>query len=104
MIVDIHPAFVIAFGLAIVFIGLICIVILCNIMNLVYDILAKTKESGASPAPEKTESSKSVAPTVQAPIAEIPNREEFIAAVSAAIAEEEGTSLAAIRILSVKPL
>ena len=33
---------------------------------------------------------------------EIPDRQEFVAAVSAAIAEELGTDVSAIRILSIK--
>ena len=33
---------------------------------------------------------------------EIPNREELVAAVCAAIAEEEGTDITAIRVVSIK--
>lgn len=97
-----NPLFVVLIGMGIVFIGLICIVLLCNIMNILYDMYelqAKNKSA------EKTVSPAQKAPAAS-PVksADIPNRQELIAAVSAAIAEEEGTDLSAIRILSVKPL
>ena len=80
---------VIALGLGTVFVGLICIVFLCLLMSA---ILRLFKEK----APAAEEKAAPAAPV------EIPDRGAFIAAVSAAIAEENGTDLSAIRILSVK--
>lgn len=84
-------------GIGIVFLGLISLVIICSIMG------AILKERGDK-APEKKEIKSSQAPVAQANAEEIPNRQEFVAAVSAAIAEEMGTDVSAIRILSIKKM
>lgn len=88
--------FVVVLGIVIVFIGLVAIIGLCELMNLIYDKVTASK-TNATPT--------EVTPTspVAAPLA-IPNREEFIAAVSAALAEELGEDISAIRILSVRKL
>ncbi len=82
---------VILLGMGIVFIGLICIVLFCTLMSTIIRSIEKNKK----PAPAVA------APVAAAPIA---NRGEFIAAVSVAIAEELGTDVSAIRIVSVKPM
>lgn len=76
-----------AIGMGTVFVGLICLVGICKLIGLV-----------CSKLPDKTEKKQSA----PAPSAEIPNRQEFIAAVSAAIAEDLGKDVSAIRIISVK--
>ena len=76
--------FVLGLGLGTVFVGLICIIILCN----------PTQPAVVVP------SAAPAAPTE----ASIPNRQEFIAAVSAVIAEEMGTDVSKIRILSVQKI
>ena len=75
-------------GMGTVFVGLICLVAICRLVGFICSKLPD-KEGGS---------------TVKLPAAstEIPNRQEFIAAVSAAIAEELGTDVRAIRITSVK--
>ena len=90
---DVANWFVVLMGVGIVFVGLVCIVALCSIMSAIIQSIEKNK-----PAAEPAKAPVAVAP---APIA---NRQEFIAAVSVAIAEELGTDVSAIRILSVKPL
>jgi len=88
--------FVAVMGIGVVFTGLVCIIILCSIMSAVIRAIEKNKKPAAAPAPV------AAAPVAQAsPIA---NRGEFIAAVSVAIAEELGTDVSAIRIVSVKPM
>ena len=77
---------VVGIGLGTVFVGLICLVGICKLIGLVCSKLPDKKEA-AKALPEE---------------AEIPNRQEFIAAVSAAIAEELGEDVSAIRITSVK--
>lgn len=83
---------VVVVGLGTVFVGLICIVIICKIMSLCCG--GAKKEKG-------TEERTVVKP---APVATAPiqNREEIIAAVCAAAAEELGTDVSAIRVRSFK--
>ncbi len=86
-----NPAFVCLLGIGTVFIGLICIIIICKLMSLCCSkTSADTPESKTSPMENQGET--------------IPNRQEFIAAVSAAIAEDMGKDISAIRILSVKKI
>ncbi len=84
-------AFVCFFGVAVVFIGLVILIGLVYLMNYLCDKFIK-----AAPQAKKE--------TAIAPVqtAEIPNREEIVAAVVAAIAEEEKTDISAIRVLSFK--
>ena len=77
---------VVGIGLGTVFVGLICLVGICKLIGLVCSKLPEKGSSKEAP-PEETV---------------IPNRQEFIAAVSAAIAEELGEDVSAIRITSVK--
>ena len=86
--------FVILMGVGVVFIGLICIILLSMAMSAICRAMG-----------DKTPAPVAAAPAAAPAKAEaIPNRQAMIAAISAAIAEEEGTSLSAIRILSVKKL
>ncbi len=86
--------FVIGLGLGTVFIGLICIIIICYIMGIVVRLIEKPKAKAVTaPAPVMTADDLSVT-----------NRGEFIAAVSATIAEESGTDASGIRIVSLKKL
>lgn len=85
---------VVLLGMGIVFLGLICIVILCVMMGKVVRLLEK-KDAPATAAP---------APVAAPAVAEIPNRAELVAAISCCIAEELGTDVSAIRIVSLKKL
>lgn len=85
-------AFVCFFGIAVVFVGLVILIGLIYLMNFICDKLIKDK------APKKAEN----APVVSANNDVILNREELVAAVCAAIAEEEGTDISAIRVVSIK--
>ncbi len=80
-------------GIAAVFAGLICIIIMCKVIGL---FCRKPKAEGNTNAFPATTA-------VSAPQM-IENRQEIIAAVSAAVAEELGTDVSAIRILSFKKL
>lgn len=96
MLSEISNAFVVAMGISVVFIGLVCIVILCKIMSAVC-MMTKKKEN--------TESAATTTPSAPALAAQpIENRQEIIAAVSAALAEELGTDVSALRILSFKKI
>ena len=83
-------------GMGIVFFGLVCIIILCSIMSAILknSTAKKKEETAAAPA----------AATQPVQEAQIPNREEMVAALSAVIAEELGKDVSAIRIVSLKKL
>ncbi len=82
-----------ALGVGIVFFGLVCIVFLSSLMSAVIGAFEKNKTNEV-PTPVVT------APAVE-PIA---NKQELIAVISAAIAEEMGTDIEAIRIKSIKKI
>ncbi len=84
--------FVVVLGIGTVFVGLIAIIILCKIIG------ACCKGKGNKPVNEKQISAPIVQPQ------QIENRQEIIAAVSAVIAEELGTDISALRILSFKKI
>lgn len=90
---EISSAAVIGLGVGTVFIGLICLVLICYIMSAVVKLLARD---------EKVEK---IAPSnvAAAPVA-VANKGEFAAAIAAAIAEDLGTDVTGIRIKSVKKL
>ncbi len=91
----INPMAVVGLGMGIVFFGLICIIFLTKIMGMILGAGSKEKKEVPAAAPV-------VAPApVQTAIA---NRGEFIAAVSAAIAEDLGEDVSKIRIVSVRQL
>lgn len=86
---DYSSVFVVLMGMGTVFFGLICLIVLTSIMG---RILGREAAPAVSAAP--------AAPVAAAPVE--PNRQELVAAVSAAIAEELGTDITGIRILSMK--
>ncbi len=79
-----------AMGIGIVFLGLIAIILVCKLTSL----LCRTGKS-AAPIP-------AAVPAVEKKSDVIENRGAFIAAVSAAVAEDLGADVRAIRIVSVK--
>ena len=86
--------FVCFFGVGVVFAGLVILIGLVYLMNFICDKLTKGKNV-------KKESAPVVA---TAGTTEIANRGEIVAAVCAAVAEEEGTDISAIRVISFKKL
>ena len=85
---DYSIIFVCLMGLCTVCIGLICLIALTMLMG---RILGGSQKPAAVPAPVPAVST--------APEA---SREELVAAISAALAEELGTDITGIRILSMK--
>ena len=81
--------FVILMGVGVVFIGLICIILLCMAMSA---ICRSMGDKTPAPAP------------AAASAGNIPNRQAMVAAIAVAVAEEMGTDPAGIRILSIKQL
>ncbi len=86
---------VIAMGLGTVFVGLICIILICTVMGKIIRLFEKpTPAPAVRPAPEAS-----------APAAEsMTDKGELLAVISAVIAEEMGESVEAIRICSVKKI
>ena len=81
-------AFVCLMGIGTVFFGLVCLVAICYAMSA---ICRRTEKGKAAPA----------APSAEPPAE---NREELAAVISAALAEELGTDIRGIRILSLRKL
>ena len=84
--------FVCLMGMGVVFFGLICLIVLTMIMG---------KIVGGHAAPAVSAPAPAAAAPAAAPEG---NRQEIAAAVAAAIAEELGTDITGIRILSMKKL
>ena len=84
--------FVCLMGMGIVFFGLICLIVLTTVMG---------KIVGGHTAPAVSAPVPAAAAPAAAPEG---NRQEIAAAVSAAIAEELGTSITGIRIISMRKL
>ena len=84
---DYSILFVCLMGIGTVFVGLICLIVLTMLMG---RLLKGSQKSPSVPVP------------VGAPAAPEGNREELVAAISAALAEELGTDITGIRILSLK--
>ncbi len=91
---ELSNAFVVIMGLSTVFIGLICIIILCEVMGGICKTLIKDTKKEAS-------SQASVTP-VPANTAPIENKQELVAAVCACIGEELGCDAKNIRVVSFK--
>mgnify|MGYP003202462982 CR=1 FL=1 len=86
---DYSNLFVCLMGLCTVFVGLICIIVLVSVMS---NVVRRTD-------------AKTAAPAIPAPAAAVSAvTPEMVAAVSAAIAEELGTDVSAIRIVSMKKI
>lgn len=84
--------FVCVFGMCTVFIGLICIILLVTAMG---KICQSADKKPAAAAPAVSAPAAAAAPADKA---------QLIAAVSAVIAEEMGTDVSGLRILSMKKI
>lgn len=82
-------------GFLIVFIGLAILIVLVSVMGKICGKLLDEK------APEEAPK-KASAPAVACAKAEIEDRETLVAIFSAAVAEELGTDVSAIRVVSLK--
>ncbi|MCQ2450866.1 MAG: OadG family protein [Clostridia bacterium] len=83
--------FVVCMGIGTVFVGLILIIIMCKIVGLFCKIFVK--ENKPVPTPVAADNGKA-----------IENRQEIIAAVTAACAEDMGTDVSALRVVSFKKI
>lgn len=93
---DIPNWFVCTVGMATVLIGLVCLIVLCWLVGRICRRAFARKEQPVQSA---------VVPAPAAPVSEdIPNRQQFVAAISAVIAEEMGSDVSRLRILSIKKI
>lgn len=90
-----EPGFlqVVAMGLITVFVVLICLIIIIKIMGAI--MAGKAAPAAPAPAP------RAAAPAAAAPQ---PNKQQLVAAISAAIAEDMGSGVDHIRIHSIRKL
>lgn len=98
---NVNDAYVIVLGVGTVFVGLICIIILCKILGVCCKLLEKN--TTAAPETVATPTATPAAPATPVP-AVIPNRGETVAAIAAAIAEDLGEDVSAIRIVSIEKI
>ena len=84
---DYSIIFVCLTGMGTVFFGLICLIVLTTLLGRVCGQKQQSAPAAVSPAPAAVSAG---------------DQQELIAAVSAAIAEELGTDITGIRILSIK--
>ena len=87
---------VVGLGIGMVFFGLICIIALCYILGAIIRAFESRR-----PAPAAAQPTEQAAPAQSESIAK---NGALIAAISAAIAEDMGTDVSAIRIKSIKKL
>ena len=90
---ELSNTFVCLMGLGTVFVGLICIILLCMLVSKICQKL-DTHSKSSSTIQSMHDQNQPI----------ISNRQEWIAAVSSVIAEELGTDVSAIRIVSVKQI
>jgi sodium pump decarboxylase gamma subunit len=93
--------FVVLMGISTVFLGLICIILIIELMTGLTRKLGSSEPKATAPAAPVAPVAPvaTPAPTVETPIA---NREELVAAVCAAVAEELGTDVSALRVVSFR--
>ncbi len=89
---EVNNAFVVVMGITTVFVGLILIILFCKIVGLFF------KNAGKKESNDKTVNTNTVQNT------KIENREEILAAVCAACAEDMGVDVNALRVKSFKKI
>ncbi len=97
----VNNGFVVAMGIGTVFVGLVCIILLIKLMSMVTALF--TANAPAAPAAPVVPTAPT-APTSPAVSTAIENRAEIVAAVCAAAAEEMGTDISALRVVSFKKI
>ncbi len=93
--------FVCVMGISTVFIGLICIVLICNLLSLVLKLVTKT-DNASSPVAATTApiaAANTAAPQMNLTPAE---KSAVVAGICACIAEELGTEASNIKVVSFK--
>ena len=95
---ELHWGLICLIGVGVVFAGLVCIIGLVELMTFICNkIASKVGTKASAQAPQVATPQPA---TVQNTAIE--NRDELVAAVCAAVAEENGTDISAIRVVSFK--
>ncbi|MGM9624246.1 MAG: OadG family transporter subunit [Eubacteriales bacterium] len=102
--VPVSNAFTVVMGIGTVFIGLICIILLIKLMSVVLSSSGATQTASSAPAAAAAPAAPAAADPAPAVSGTIENRAELIAAVCAAAAEEMGTDVSALRVVSFKKI
>lgn len=89
-------------GFLIVFIGLVCLIALVAVLGKVCQTLLEERPEGKAAPAAPVAAAAPAAPVAAA--APIENRDELVVAFSAAVAEELGTDVSAIRVVSFKEI
>ena len=92
-VMQIDNSTVIFLGLGIVFMGLVCLIIIITVLGA---IMKRADKKKAAAEPVAAAAAAAPAQTV------IPNKSEFVAAVSVAVAEDCGTDVYRIRIHKIE--
>ena len=92
---EISNGLAVGIGLGTVFVGLICLILICYIMSAIVKLFTNGDKK-ETPAPA------AAAPVATQPV--VANKGEFAAAIACAIAEDLGTDVTGIRIKSIKKL
>ena len=87
--------FVVLMGMGTVFIGLICIVLICNLMSIVIRAFVKEDKKTVAPAAPVNNSAPQLNPA---------EKEKVVAGICACIAEELETDCSNIKVVSFKRL
>lgn len=88
---EISMGMVIVMSLATVFVVLICLIIICKLMGVIVNAAAPAKDATEQAAPKA------------APAADV-MPQQTVAAIAAAIAENMGSDISKIRILSIRKI
>ncbi len=94
--------FVCVLGIGVVFAGLLCLVVIVALSNAI--LSKKTNKPISVEAKVSTVNEETTTAPIENKQEMIENKQEIIAAVCAAIAEENGVSISAIRVLSFKKI
>lgn len=87
-------------GVGVVFVVLLCTIFICSLMSWFF----KNQHTNAN---AEKNAQTAVQPATAQPVFQqtaVPQNNEFIAAISAAIAEDSGTDINAIKIISIKKI
>lgn len=98
---ELSNTFVCLLGMGTVFVGLICIVIICDIMSFFVTRFAKQSSEDAN---QPAAAANNAAPAVSQNAFSAAEKQAVVAGVCAVIAEELGTDASNIRVLSFKKL
>ncbi len=94
---EVSNAFAVLMGIGTVFVGLICIILLIQLMSVILSKFPEKEDTAPQPAAAASAAAQDNDTAIE-------NRSELVAAICAAVAEECGTDISALRVVSFKKL